>query len=89
MAEALERHDPDVVVLNSGDAKILPDESIIMGKEDLRAVLQAAPKATVIASHMESVNHATLSRRELRAFLENEGMAARVLIPADGESYSF
>jgi hypothetical protein len=35
------------------------------------------------------VNHATLSRREVRAFLENEGMTARVLIPPDGESYRF
>ncbi|HET9063612.1 MAG TPA: MBL fold metallo-hydrolase, partial [Candidatus Binatia bacterium] len=89
VAEALERYDPDVVVLNSGDAKILPDESIIMGKEDVHEVFLAAPKATIIASHMESVNHATLSRRELREFLGEKGMTERVLIPADGESYHF
>jgi L-ascorbate metabolism protein UlaG (beta-lactamase superfamily) len=89
VAEALERYDPDVVVLNSGDAKILPDESIIMGKEDVHEVFLAAPKATIIASHMESVNHATLSRRELREFLGEKGMTERVLIPADGESYQF
>jgi L-ascorbate metabolism protein UlaG (beta-lactamase superfamily) len=89
VAQALERHDPDVVVLNSGDAKILPDESIIMGKEDVHEVLLAAPNATIIASHMESVNHATLSRRELRKFLGEKGMTERVLIPADGESYHF
>ena len=89
VAEALARHAPDVVVLNSGDAKLSTDESIIMGKEDVREVLEAAPNATVIATHMESVNHATLSRRELRAFLEDRGMAGRVLIPADGDSYGF
>lgn len=89
VAQALERHDPDVIVLNSGDAKILPDESIIMGKEDIHEVFLAAPKAKIIASHMESVNHATLSRRELRKFLSEKGMTERVLIPADGESYHF
>lgn len=89
VAEALERYAPDVVVLNCGDAKILPDESIIMGKEDVHEVLLAAPKATLIASHMESVNHVTLSRRELREFLGEKGMTGRVLIPADGEGYRF
>jgi L-ascorbate metabolism protein UlaG (beta-lactamase superfamily) len=89
VADALARHAPDVVVLNSGDAKLSTDESIIMGSEDVREVLEAASKATIIASHMESVNHATLSRRDLRSFLEDKGMASRVLIPADGESYSF
>jgi L-ascorbate metabolism protein UlaG (beta-lactamase superfamily) len=89
VARALERHAPDVIVLNSGDAKILPDESIIMGKDDVHEVFLAAPKATIIASHMESVNHATLSRRELHEFLDEKGMAQRVRIPADGESYHF
>jgi L-ascorbate metabolism protein UlaG (beta-lactamase superfamily) len=89
VAEALARHAPDVVVLNSGDAKLSTDDSILMGKEDVREVLGAASKATIIASHMESVNHATLSRRELRAFFEERGSAGRLLIPTDGESYRF
>lgn len=38
---------------------------------------------------MEAVNHATLSRRELREFVAEKGMTARVRIPADGESYAF
>jgi L-ascorbate metabolism protein UlaG (beta-lactamase superfamily) len=87
--ESLKKHDPDVVVLNSGDAKILPDDSIIMSKQDIHEVYKAAPRATIIASHMEAVNHATLSRRELREFLVAHGMTQRVLIPADGEAYSF
>jgi arsenate reductase-like glutaredoxin family protein len=36
---------------------------------------------------MEAVNHATLSRKELREFLREQGMTQRVLIPADGETY--
>jgi L-ascorbate metabolism protein UlaG (beta-lactamase superfamily) len=86
--ESLKKYDPDVVVLNSGDAKVLPDESIIMSKQDVYEVYKAAPRATIIASHMEAVNHATLSRKELREFLGEKGMTQRVLIPADGESYS-
>lgn len=87
--ESLQKHAPDVVVLNSGDAKVLPDESIIMGKKDIYEVFKATAAATIISSHMESVNHATLSRKELREFLDEKNMAHRVLVPEDGESYSF
>jgi L-ascorbate metabolism protein UlaG (beta-lactamase superfamily) len=89
VAESLQKHDPDVVVLNSGDAKLLTSDSIIMGKEDVYEVCAAAPRATVIASHMEAVNHATLTRADLRAFLAEKGLSDRVRIPFDGESYSF
>jgi len=41
----------------------------IMGKEDLYRAYQAAPKATVIGTHMESVNHATQSREELHDYI--------------------
>ncbi len=85
----LKQYDPDVIVLNSGDARVLPNESIIMGKQDLYEVCKAAPSATIIASHMEAVNHATLSRKDLRTFILEQGMSSRVLVPEDGESYSF
>ena len=60
-----------------------------MGKQDIYEVYQAAPGATIIASHMEAVNHATLSRKELREFLSEKAMTQRVLVPEDGESYTF
>lgn len=50
----LKQYKPDVIVLNSGDARVLPNESIIMGKEDVYEVYKAAPSATIIASHMEA-----------------------------------
>ena len=59
-----------------------------MGKEDVATVYQAAPQATLIASHMEAVNHAVLSRQELHTYLTERGMMDRVRIPADGEALS-
>ena len=85
----LKQYKPDVMVLNSGDAKVLPNESIIMGKEDVYEAYKAAPLATIIASHMGAVNHASLSREDLRAFIVDHRMNSRVLVPEDGESYSF
>ncbi|MGY3945046.1 hypothetical protein [Aeromonas tecta] len=85
MAQSLRRHTPEVVVLNCGDAHIPGLGAIIMNKEDVLAVYQAAPQATLIASHLEAVNHALLSRRELRGYLGAQGMDHRVRVPEDGE----
>ena len=87
--KSLKKYHPDVVVLNSCDAQVIGNESIIMGKEDIYEVYKAAPEATIIASHMEAVNHATLTRKELGEFLRAKEMTQRVLIPDDGESYTF
>jgi L-ascorbate metabolism protein UlaG (beta-lactamase superfamily) len=87
--EALARHRPDVVVLNCGDAQVPGLGKIIMDQHDLLKVAQAAPRATLIASHLEAVNHCVLSRAALRGFLDEQGLRARVLVPEDGESCSF
>lgn len=87
--QSLKTHHPDIIVLNSCDAQIIGNESIIMGKKDIYEVYQAAPDATIIASHMEAVNHATLTRQELREFLNEKAITQRVLVPEDGESYIF
>lgn len=79
---------PDVVVLNCCDAQVSGLGSIIMSKEHVKEVYQTAPQATIVASHMEAVNHATLTRRELREFLSENRMVDRVLVPEDGETCS-
>ena len=89
--DAIKKHQPDVIILNTGYARLLGyDGSIIMGKEDLYRAYQAAPKATVIGTHMESVNHAMQSRKDLRDYIAEKGLnQQRVLVPADGQAYSF
>jgi hypothetical protein len=38
---------------------------------------------------MDTVAHASLTRRTLKAALEKRGLAKRVLMPDDGEVYMF
>jgi hypothetical protein len=85
----LKKHAPDVIVLNCGDAQVSSWGSIIMDKDDVYQVYQAAPTATIVASHLEAVNHAELSRKQLREFLDEKAMTQRVLVPEDGETLSF
>lgn len=87
--KTINTYTPDIIVLNAGDAKIMERDSIIMGKEDLYKVYKASPQSTIIASHLEAVNHCVLTRKELKEFVSEKGISSNVLIPYDGENYTF
>ena len=63
--------------------------SIIMGKDDVLHAYQAMPNATIIATHMDAINHMTLSRKDLREHVKQHGIQDRVRIPEDGEILKF
>ena len=50
---------------------------------------KSAPKAAIVAVHMDSVNHMSLSRKELREFVQDNKIQDRVVIPEDGEVMKF
>ena len=74
----IERHRPSVAVVNAGGAEFAEGGLIIMGIDDVREVVARVP--TVVAVHLEALNHCYLTRAALRAALPD------VLVPADGES---
>jgi len=76
--ETLDRFDPDLVVLNGGEAQFEQGDPITMGIEDVSAVRDATD-ATVVVVHMEAINHCLLTREELRSATED------VHVPEDGE----
>ena len=87
VAAALKTHRPDVAILNTGYAMVLGiDGGIIMGTQDVLSVHKAAPETRLIASHMEAVNHCTVSRADLRAFARANGFADNLRTPGDGET---
>lgn len=88
--QALDEYDPKIVVLNAGQAMRSDyDDPIIMGKEDVLRATQTAPEATVVATHMDAINHMSLTREELREYVQAVGIEDHVVIPADGEVISF
>lgn len=77
---------PDVIITHSSGAVWKEMGLIVMDAAQTVAVCQAAPDSTVIATHMESLDHGTVSRAELRAAAEAVGISPeQLLIPADGE----
>ncbi|KOS64378.1 MBL fold metallo-hydrolase [Lysinibacillus agricola] len=87
--EVLEKNQPEIIIVNGGDNQFLEGGSLIMGKDDIYEVYKAAPNAKIIVSHMEAVNHWTLSREDLRSFINEKGITAHVFVPEDGEEYIF
>lgn len=89
--QALAQHRPDVVILNTGSALVsgFEEHPIIMGKQDTLQATKAAPKAAIVAVHMDSVNHMSLSRKELRDFVQDNKIQDRVMVPEDGEVMKF
>ena len=79
----ISEHQPETIVVNSG-ANIIGEHYLLMVKEDVYKVHQFAPKATIIASHMEAVNHWTLAREELKRYAKEEGFEKYLLVPEDG-----
>lgn len=88
--QALTRYKPEVIVLNAGYAQVTGYEgAIIMGKEDVLRATQALPEATVVATHMDAINHMGQSRKELQAYAQEKGIEDRVEIPEDGAVVKF
>jgi L-ascorbate metabolism protein UlaG (beta-lactamase superfamily) len=78
VAETIERHRPRVAMVNAGGAEFTEGGLIVMGVEDVREVAARVP--TVVAVHLEALNHCFLTRAELRASVPG------VLVPEDGET---
>jgi L-ascorbate metabolism protein UlaG (beta-lactamase superfamily) len=92
--QILDSVQPDIVISHSCGAS-WPDSTgqrqlIVMDAEQTIALAQRLPNALVVATHMEAVDHATVSRAELRAAADAAGIPAeRLLIPNDGDTVRF
>lgn len=91
----VKEYKPKIIIMNTGDAEIsfdsgLEARGIIMGKLDVERMYHFAPNTKIVAVHMDTVNHGTLTRAELRTFVDIKKLdKKRVLIPNDGEKIKF
>lgn len=84
------QHQPDVIITHSSGAKFGDSDPIVMDAAQTIAVCQAAPEAIVVAVHLESLDHGTVSRVDLRAEAVANGVSEQQLrIPVDGETLEF
>lgn len=88
--ETIETFNPSVIVLNIGNALLDGfEESIIMGKEDAYRATQKSPNAKIVATHLDAINHMSLTREDLAEYVKEKKIEEQVIIPLDGEVVSF
>lgn len=88
VADVIHTVRPDVIITHSGGARFKDgDPIIIMDASQTIAVCQAAPQATIIAVHLESLDHCPVTRADLRADAWQQAIPVEQLrIPQDGET---
>lgn len=84
---AINEYLPEIIITNNGCNTLLDYNPLIMGTDDIYEIYKVSPNSLIIASHMEAMNHWTLSREDLRKFTIEKGFSSNVLIPNDGEEY--
>jgi len=81
---------PDIILTHSCGAVLDDSGPIVMDANMTVEVCKMAPKAVVIATHMEALDHAGVSRKDLRDVAEKKGITEdQLLIPKDGEILIF
>jgi L-ascorbate metabolism protein UlaG (beta-lactamase superfamily) len=86
--EFLTRYQPDVCVVPAGGARFDLGQDIIMGIGEVLEFTRLA-KGTVVANHLEALSHCPVKRADLAEALSQGGVADRVHIPGDGETFEF
>jgi hypothetical protein len=86
VVETIKETSPDIIVTHSCGAK-WDGDLIVMDAEQTIATCELAKDACIVAVHMEALDHATVSRADLRRAADVAKISARrLLIPADGET---
>lgn len=82
--KTIDKNQPDVIIINSCGARLLNNERLIMDLEDAKDISKYAPKSTIIASHMDTVSHLTITRDDIRKLNLNN-----IVIPEDNEKLEY
>lgn len=88
--EVIERAQPNIIVTHSCGAVWGNGTPIVMDAIQTIKLCQITPKSTVIATHMDSFDHATVTRKILLEYANaNNVFPEKLLIPEDMEQYTF
>ncbi len=76
---------PFAIAVNACAATLVTGLRLIMDDKDIEEIFKDDPGIIVIATHLDTVSHATVSRDDLEK-LKKEHHYTNLLIPADGET---
>jgi L-ascorbate metabolism protein UlaG (beta-lactamase superfamily) len=85
VTQALQKHQPQIVICFAGGAQFQEGDPITMAQSDILSLAKYAPQTKIVAVHMEAWNHCRLSRQELNAYLQEKSIADQVVVPNNGD----
>ena len=86
--KVLKEYRPAISVVASGTAQLDIFQPLLMRVDEVVQFAKTAP-GKVIANHLEAVNHCPTKREDLKQRFQEEGLAAKTLVPEDGEVLVF
>ncbi|MAB14124.1 MBL fold metallo-hydrolase [Parvibaculum sp.] len=90
VSQEIEDSSPEVIVVHACGAQWKGVGPLVMNENMVETILSIAPGAQIVATHLDSVDHATTSRSSLKAHFSADVRASKRLhIPEDGETISF
>ena len=83
---AIDKFNPEVIVINACGATVLVGEGerLIMDIADVKAISNYAKSSKIIASHMDTVSHLTVTREDIKNLKLNN-----TIVPEDNEILEF
>lgn len=88
VVDAMTKFEPDIVAVNAAGAQYPLAHLLIMNQYDVQALMRHFPMVEVIATHVEGVSHASVTRPMLREFAQQHNLT-RLHVPNDGETLHF
>ena len=84
--QAINKFNPEIIVINACGATVLVGEGerLIMDIEDTKSISKYAKNSTIIASHMDTVSHLTVTRENIKSLKLNN-----VVVPDDNKILEF
>ncbi len=88
--QIISKYNPDYIITHSCGAVLDDSGPIIMDAKQTVSVCKDANNSTIIAVHMEALDHATVTRKDLRKLADTEGIVKeKLLIPNNGDVLLF
>lgn len=81
----IKNNQPDYIVAPTGKAQFDLGAPVLLDETEI-IELASISTGTIIANHMEALDHCRLNRQNLRQLLIKHGLLARFIIPDDGET---
>ncbi|HVI46837.1 MAG TPA: MBL fold metallo-hydrolase [Chitinophaga sp.] len=93
MKTTLNATHPPLIIANTGECQftkenpvLAPGITMTLTATELKQITQLLPGSTIIAVHMDAINHCSLSKEALRTYVRNEKLTTRIIVPNEGET---